>query len=66
MPTTASIYYVLVASPSDCYEERKAVRDLLHRWNLSYGTQRRIPLEPLMWEEETRPELEAPLGWGTG
>lgn len=57
MPTTASIYHVLVASPSDCHEERKAIRDLLHRWNLSYGLQRDVRLEPLMWEEEARPEF---------
>jgi hypothetical protein len=57
MPQQGLIYRVLVASPSDCVEERKLVPELIHAWNASHSLHTGAILEPVLWETHARPEL---------
>jgi hypothetical protein len=57
MARPATVYQLLVASPSDVPEERQAVRDLVQEWNVFHGASRRMLLEPVMWETHSVPEF---------
>ena len=51
------VFQIVVASPSDCQEERASVRDLLIRWNDVHGGHQNVELKPVLWELDVRPEL---------
>ena len=51
------IYRVLVASPSDCAQERRAVPEVIHYWNSIHTRATGAILEPVLWETHARPEL---------
>ena len=57
MPQNAIIYRVLVASPSDCVEERKLVPEVLYGWNAAHSLSQGAILEPVLWETHARPEM---------
>ncbi|MBD0295232.1 MAG: hypothetical protein ICV84_08550 [Flavisolibacter sp.] len=57
---TANVYYVFIASPGDVAKERKAAREIIHRWNKVHSYKNKIVLLPLGWEEEGVP------AWGDG
>jgi hypothetical protein len=57
MPQDALIYRVLVASPSDCVEERKLVPQILYAWNAAHSLPHGAVLEPVLWETHARPEM---------
>ena len=57
MPQHALIYRVLVASPSDCVEERKLVPQILYAWNAAHSLPHGAILEPVLWETHGRPEM---------
>jgi len=57
MPQSALIYRVLVASPSDCVHERKAIPEVISLWNALNSLQTAAILEPVLWETHARPEL---------
>lgn len=63
MPKNSIHFHVLIASPSDCQEERAAIADALKRWNQVYGSLRGVELRPNLWEQDSQPELgERPQG----
>jgi hypothetical protein len=61
MPRQATVYRVLIASPSGLDEERRAARDAFYDWNASsISTHMSIMFEPLLWEEHVHPESGEP------
>lgn len=52
----ANIYNVMIASPGDVEEERKAARQIILDWNNNHSFHRRIVLQPLTWENNTIPD----------
>lgn len=56
MPKNVLEYTVLIASPSDVMNERRAIRQTIHNWNASVGQALGVRLEPVMWETHTTPE----------
>jgi hypothetical protein len=57
MPQRGHIFRVLVASPSDCVQERKIVPEVVSAWNAIHSFDVGAILEPVMWETHSRPEL---------
>lgn len=57
MPQEALVFRLLVASPSDCVQERKAIPEVIHAWNAAHSLARGVMLEPVRWETHSRPEL---------
>lgn len=57
MPLKASIYRILIASPSDVKDERVATRDIILEWNASHSDSTSVYLEPIMWETHVAPKL---------
>jgi hypothetical protein len=57
MPQIGTIYRVLVASPSDCEDERQVVTQVIHAWNAANSLPLGAILEPVLWETHARPEL---------
>lgn len=57
MPRQATVYRILIASPSDVVDERGAISEVIRSWNaansLSYG----VILEPVSWETHAIPEM---------
>lgn len=57
MTRQATVYEILIASPSDTTKERLHISEAIHSWNtvnsLSYG----IILEPVLWETHATPEM---------
>lgn len=53
----ATVYRVLLASPSDVQEERKLLPQVIHRWNDQHAFEYGTVLLPIAWETHTRPEL---------
>ncbi len=57
MPQEALIYRVLVASPSDCAQERKLVSDVVREWNAVHSFATGAIIECVLWETHTFPAL---------
>lgn len=57
MPYSASVYGVMIASPSDCEQERRVAKNVIEDWNASNSQYRKIVLEPRMWESHSFPEI---------
>ena len=57
MPQPGLIVRILVASPSDCIQERKAVPEVIYSWNAANSLQRAAILEPVLWETHATPAL---------
>ncbi|MBO1052744.1 MAG: DUF4062 domain-containing protein [Dolichospermum sp. DET73] len=57
MPVEAKIYRVLIASPSDVTDERKIIREEVHRWNAMHAVDMKIILMPIGWETDATPDL---------
>lgn len=57
MPQRGLIYRVLVASPSDCVQERIAIPEIIHSWNAANSLRLCAILEPVLWESHATPEL---------
>lgn len=57
MPFSATVLNVLIASPSDCKEERAAIAQSLHEWNSLHSATQQIILLPVMWETHSVPEM---------
>jgi hypothetical protein len=53
----AKVINVMVASPSDVADERKAIRELIYEWNSINAENERIILLPKMWETDTTPQM---------
>ncbi len=59
MSYLASIFNVMIASPSDVATERKIVRDVLYEWNAVNAASRKVVLLPVGWETHSSPEMGA-------
>jgi hypothetical protein len=51
------IFRVLVASPSDCVQERKVVPEIIHSWNAVNSFRSAAILEPVLWETHAVPAM---------
>jgi len=57
MPTLATVYRFLVASPSDIKEEREIVRTIISEWNAINSLRYNVIIEPVLWESHSIPEM---------
>ena len=57
MPQQGLIIRILVASPSDCIQERKAVPEVIYSWNAANSLRSAAILEPVLWETHAIPAL---------
>ncbi len=55
VPFQTSTFNILIASPSDLSEERKAAREAIHEWNDLHAEAEGVMLMPLMWETHAMP-----------
>jgi hypothetical protein len=54
------IIHVMIASPSDLSDERRAVERAINKWNWFNTIDRSVVLLPLMWEHQAYPDQGAP------
>lgn len=59
MPFNATVYKVMIASPSDVQRERSIVRDVIHEWNAVNAADRVTVLLPVAWETHSSPSMGA-------
>lgn len=57
MPSTATVYRALIASPSDVEAERDAAKDVIMRWNAANSQRRGVVIEPVLWETHVAKDL---------
>lgn len=57
MSFNASVYRILVASPSDVAEERNVIPEIVNEWNAVSAFSTKIILMPVKWEVNTTPLL---------
>lgn len=57
MAYNARVYNILIASPSDVDEERKAIAEVMHNWNAANAKTKGIMLVPIKWETHSYPEM---------
>lgn len=58
MPYAATVFNVLIASPSDVPEERVAIAQTLHEWNALHSQTTGTVLLPVMWESHSAPSMD--------
>jgi|GEM_PF-2935471 len=56
MPFDATTYRVFIASPADMVDERQAVTDAVHEWNVQHATAEGVVLLPIKWETHAVPQ----------
>ena len=56
MPFKSDTYRVLIASPSDLEEERRAATDAINEWNAQHAAAEAAVLLPVKWETHATPE----------
>jgi hypothetical protein len=54
----ANVYNIMIASPGDVTDERKAAREIILDWNNLHSAKRSIVLLPLLWEYNSSPSLD--------
>jgi hypothetical protein len=57
MSYSATVYKVMIASPSDVSAERSIVRELLSEWNVVHADSKKAVLLPIGWETHSVPEM---------
>jgi len=57
MPELILKYRIFLASPSDLYNEREAVSEVVSELNLTYGNPNNIVIELLKWETNSAPAI---------
>lgn len=57
MPFSATVFNVLIASPSDVPAEREAIAASLHEWNALNSVETGKVLLPVMWESHSAPVM---------
>ena len=57
MPYQATVYNIMIASPSDVEEERKIIREVISEWNTIHSKPRKIVLLPRGWETDSVPKI---------
>jgi len=56
MPYDATVYKVVIASPSDVKEERAIARRVIYKWDSLHSDEKKIVLLPVGWETHSHPE----------
>jgi hypothetical protein len=57
MAFPATVYRVMLASPSDVGRERAIAREVLAEWNAAHAERRGLVILPLGWEVDVAPEM---------
>jgi hypothetical protein len=57
MPFDAVIYKILVASPGDVEDERRAIPEVIAEWNHINADARKVVLLPIKWETHSAPMI---------
>jgi len=57
MSYKATIYNVMIASPSDVAKERDVARVVIHEWNAINAEDKKIVLLPIAWETHSSPTM---------
>ena len=57
MSYNATVYNVMIASPSDVDLERGIIRNVLYEWNDINSSREKIVLLPIGWESHSSPEM---------
>ena len=57
MTFNATVYRIMLASPSDVTTERDCARGIIHEWNVVHAAARRIVLLPISWETHATPSV---------
>lgn len=57
MPYQASVYRVMLASPSDVKEERELFPKILEYWNALHSLHEKAVILPVKWETHSTPEM---------
>ena len=57
MSYTATVYKVMIASPSDVAAERSIIRGIVNSWNVINSDSRKIVLLPIGWETHSSPAM---------
>lgn len=57
MSFPATVFHVLIASPSDVPQERQAIAECLHAWNALHSKETGKVLLPVMWESHSAPSM---------
>ncbi|MCX5868034.1 MAG: DUF4062 domain-containing protein [Proteobacteria bacterium] len=57
MSYQATVFKVMIASPSDITSERVIAREIIHEWNVVNADSRKIVLLPISWESHTSPAM---------
>jgi len=57
MSYTATVFSVMIASPSDVAAERSLIREVLAEWNVVHSRARRAVVLPIGWETHSSPEM---------
>ncbi len=55
MPFQATVFRVMIASPSDVESERRLIPEVLQEWNSVNSFDKRIVLIPVRWETDSAP-----------
>jgi hypothetical protein len=58
MSYQASVFNVMIASPSDVPDEREIVRKAVLGWNAAHAKDRRVILDAVGWETHSHPTME--------
>lgn len=57
MSYSANVIEVMIASPSDVYDERQIVREILTEWNVVNSREHEVVVMPIGWETHSSPDL---------
>lgn len=57
MAYPATVYSIMIATPSDVTEERAAVREIITDWNVIHSKVKQMVLLPVGWDTHSIPEL---------
>ena len=59
MSYQATVYTVMIASPSDVPQERIVIREVLAEWNAVHSANKGAVLLPVSWESHAAPDTGA-------
>ncbi len=57
MPFQATVFQVMIASPSDVAKERQIVKDVVDEWTAIHSADKTAVLLPVSWESHSSPEM---------
>ena len=57
MSYSATVYRVLISSPSDTVKEREAIPEIIYTWNSINSENFNVVLLPVLWETHTTPQM---------